>query len=160
MLPLLLGLCASAAAQAPALPPGAPLPGQPLVFSGYLSTWQRPEGGIPVPLVADEPVQLVLTPPSRPGQAVSARALRKMGDISAVVELYAVCPHGPAAPEGLCPGLFFSFQLELTGRAAASCASSLNFADAYPFPVLVCGGPSGPGFSAGLTAHRRPLRAP
>ncbi|MBI5598068.1 MAG: hypothetical protein HY928_18455 [Elusimicrobia bacterium] len=160
MLPILLAFCASAAAQVPALPPGGPLPGQTLVFSGFLSTWERPAGGIPSPLVADEPVQLTLTPPSRPGEAASARALRTLGDVSAVVELYAVCPHGPAAPEGLCPGLFFSFQLELTGRVAATCASSLNLADAYPFPVLVCAGPSGPGLTTGMTAHRRPIRTP
>ncbi|MBI2363176.1 MAG: hypothetical protein HYV15_07320, partial [Elusimicrobia bacterium] len=73
MLSALLALCASASAQVPPLPPGGPLPGRPLAFSGYLSTWERPNGGIPSPLTTDEPVQLTLTPPSRPGQAVSAR---------------------------------------------------------------------------------------
>lgn len=160
MLPLLLALALPAAAQVPDLPAGAPAPGAPLVFAGYLSTWEKAPGGVPAPLVSDEPVRLTLTPPSRPGEASSARVVRTLGDLTALVELYAVCPHGPPAPAGPCTGLYFSFQLELSGRAAASCASSLNFADAYPFPVLVCGGPSAGGLRAGLTAHRRPLRAP
>lgn len=160
MLGLLLSLSLAASAQVPEPPPGAPAPGAALVFAGYLSTWEKVRGGIPSALSSDEPVMLTLTPPSRPGEASSARTVRTLGDITALIELYAVCPHGPAAPGGGCPGLYYSFQVELSGRAAAVCASSLNFADAYPFPVLVCAGPASPGITAGLTTHRRPLRAP
>ena len=127
---------------------------------GLLSVWSQdcaPDCGLPSALVKNDPVELDLPLPEKPGEFRSVRLQRSYpvpgGTLQVQADFYALCP--PAAREG-CPARYFSVQIELSGAASALCTASLNAADFSPFPVIACGAPRD-GKRLGVTLHRAPL---
>jgi len=209
---LLSGWAAQSGRPAPDLkdlPQPRAVPGQAVVpLRGLLSVWSqdcapplpgsenaRPSGtarpgapdcGLPSPIVKNDPVELALPLPEKPGEFRTVRLTREYpvsgGTLKVQADFYALCPptrQCVSSPEGTaetdCPGRYFSVQVELSGAAAALCTVSLNAEDLSPFPVLACGAPGravpgGQAFSdpgrggapnkgkrLGVTLHRAPL---
>ena len=143
------------------LPQPRAVPGQAVVpLRGLLSVWSQ-DFGLPSPIVKNDPVELVLPLPEKPGEFRTVRLTREYpvsgGTLKVQADFYALCPPThPGAPTDACPGRYFSVQVELSGAAAALCTVSLNAADLSPFPVLACGAPKD-GKRLGVTLHRTPL---
>lgn len=155
---LLAALLAVAPHQKPPLGPGVRIAASDEArFMGFASAWARAEGGLPVPIQTNAPVDATLKLPPAPGQAASAtRKISFPSGLETAVRFFAVCPHGPAAGSP-CPGLYYQVQLELSGAADGFCSASLNGDDALPFPVLQCAGraKADPKSWLGVTLHRR-----
>ncbi|OGR67541.1 MAG: hypothetical protein A2081_06455 [Elusimicrobia bacterium GWC2_61_19] len=133
-------------------------------ISGYLSAWTQDCAGascaLPVPGERNRPVLLRLALPAAPGEVSTVRVSRTLSlgeglDLPVEITFYAVCPYGGAP--GTCAGRYFQAQAVLSGPAGAFCASALNAADFFPFPVLMCAGTSAGGRRFGVTLHRQPL---
>ncbi|MBI5241429.1 MAG: hypothetical protein HY926_13230 [Elusimicrobia bacterium] len=131
-----------------------------LPLRGLLSVWSQdcsPACGLPSALVKNDPADLDLPLPEKPGEFRSVRLRREVlvagKTLQVQADFYALCPARPGAPspqgsrsplpQGTpdCPGRYFSVQVELSGAAAALCTASLNTADFSPFPVIACGAP-------------------
>ena len=134
-------------------------------FSGSLSVWRRDCSAacvLPAPGTLYVALELDLDLRLEPRQAVSDKRRHVFGsNLEAEVSLFAVCPHGTAGLQEICPGLYFQAQVQLKGEAEAFCGAALDRADAWPFPVLQCAGPgrARPGRRFGVTLHREPLKA-
>lgn len=150
-------LAASAFPQAPAPP----------ALSGHLSAWTQDCDGDCSPPRADGrggPVSLVIAVPTKPGEASTAGFDRELSlpDAGAVlrakVSFYSVCPRGAQGGPGgdPCPSRYLQVQVVLSGDARAFCGASLDWADAYPFPVVMCAGEDSrrPGRRLGVTLSR------
>ena len=160
---LLSGWSAPSSLRTPAAP--AAVAGQAVLpLQGLLSVWSQdcaPDCGLPSAFVKNDPVELVLPLPEKPGEFRTVRLTREYpvsgGTLKVQADFYALCPPThPGAPTDACPGRYFSVQVELSGAAAALCTVSLNAADLSPFPVLACGAPKD-GKRLGVTLHRTPL---
>lgn len=159
---VLLGASARAQSPAPAAPSG---------LSGYVSAWRQEcvdSCGVPTAEGGSESAKAALTAPTRPGQAqsavveedfaIAADATAAAERVHAKLTFYYVCPRGSAA-DADCPSRYVQVQIELTGGARAFCAASLNSADAFPFPVLMCAGDDArrPGGRLGVSLSRQTL---
>jgi hypothetical protein len=138
------------------------VPGEPVLsLHGYLSLWSQdcsPDCGLPVPLLKNDPVELALPIPQKPGEFRSARVERSYpvsgGVLKVRATFYALFP--TASPNAPAAAPYFNVQVELSGAVSAECGTSLNAADLSPFPVLTCGAPLD-GRRLGVTLHRAPL---
>lgn len=139
-------------------------------FSGYLTAWTQDCAGEKcAPSVGageSQKVAFSLDAPVGPGEARVQRFSREFhlptGEtVRADVSVYFICPAGAAAGDGgdPCPSRFVQVQTALSGSAQAFCGVSLNLADARPFPVLACAGPSvsSPSRRLGVSLSRLPL---
>ena len=145
--------------------------GAPLELAGYISFWtQDCSGGkcaLPRPAAVNRPLRASLALPTGAGEATVAGASEKFaleagGELSASINLYAICPYvsaggGPQPGAAGCAGRYFQAQVTLSGAAEAFCSAAVNEADLSPWPVLMCAGAAGPGLRAGVTLHRRHL---
>jgi len=131
-------------------------------LQGLLSVWSQdcaPDCGLPSAIVKNNPVELALPLPDKPGEFRVARIKREYqvsgATLNVQMDFYALCPPQKTGAESACPSRYFSVQVELSGAAAALCTASLNAADFSPFPVLACGAPRN-GKRLGVTLHRAP----
>ena len=156
---LLALLCAAAPAKAAALD-----------FAGHVSSWKQDcTNGCALPAAgAAEAAAFKLDAPMAPGEAHVAKFDKTFvfatGEkIWAAFTVYFVCPRDAASQPGVdtCPSRYLQVQAVLTGDAHAFCASSLNPADAHPFPVMMCAGENirRPGERLGVSLSRKAVAA-
>lgn len=136
-------------------------------FTGFVTPWRQAcaaSCGLPAGAGPAAAVTFSLVVPDSPGAVSVAKAERSFvvgpgGEtLKAVVTAYFVCPRDARpVPGDPCPTRFVQAQVALSGAAGAFCGASLNPADAWPFPVLMCAGevPARPGERLGVSLSRR-----
>lgn len=138
-------------------------------IDGYISLWfQKCAGEVcdtAQPLLVNNPLSFSLIPPAQPGtfsadKKPASFVLDSSTTLKAVVDMYALCPHGAQIAEGACLSLYYRPQITLSGDTEAHCTASLNPADAIPFPVMTCAGRSKkyPEYRIGVSLHRAQLK--
>lgn len=138
-------------------------------MEGYISLWIQKCAGescdTAQPLLINSALSFNLLPPNQPGsfsvdKKPASFILDSSTTLKAVVDMYALCPHGAQIVDGACLSLYYRPQITLSGDAEAHCTASLNPADAFPFPVMTCAGRSKkyPAYRIGVSLHRALLK--